>query len=80
MSGYPSLQHLEPDELPSHALGFLPTQGLLAGEVSLVPGHGPPQRRFEHGGRLVHVVAVETHRRFESQGVSGSQPRRHQSG
>ncbi len=44
--------------------------------VVLVPADRPAETGFEHGGRLVDVVAVQPHRGFEPQRVAGAEAAR----
>src|SRR5690606_22266377 len=51
------LVHHQADHLARVALGLLPLEHLAADEVAaLVERHGPAERRFVRGHRLVHVL------------------------
>ena len=75
---WPAVDHLEADDLAGRALGLLAAQHVAAEERRLVPADDPAQVAFEHGGGLVHVVAVEAHRRLEAQRVARAEAARDQ--
>src|SRR5262249_41628249 len=75
-----TVEHLEADDLPQHAVRLLLAQTRGADEVVLLPADDPAQIRLERRRRLVDVVAVEAHRRFEPQGVSRAEPARNDAG
>src|SRR5690606_11120709 len=66
--------HHQADQLARHARRLLRLQRGAADEVAaLVQRHGPGQAGFPRGGRLVHVLAIEVHARFQAQGVARAQ-------
>src|SRR5262249_10101280 len=65
-----AVDHLEADDLALRTFGFLCPQRGSADEVVLLPADDPAQIRFHRSRRLVDVVAVEAHARFEPQRVA----------
>src|SRR5690606_19819447 len=66
--------HHQANQLARHARRLLRLQRGAADEVAaLVQRHGPGQAGFPRGGRLVHVLAIEVHARFQAQGVARAQ-------
>ena len=65
------------DEFAGRSLLALARQRLAPDEVSLLPLHGPAQRRLERRRGLIDVVAVEHEPRLETERIPCSQPHRH---
>jgi len=65
---------LQPHQPTLHTFAALLLQHLTADErLGHLQMHQPAQAHLKRGGGGVHVAAVEVHRRFESQGVAGSE-------
>src|SRR5213075_1688625 len=65
-----AIEHLESDQLSRRALGFLTLQHIEPEKLLLLPSDNPSEVGFDDGGGFVHVVAVETHRGFETKRVT----------
>src|SRR4051812_40235326 len=75
-----SIEHLEPNQLSPRRAGLLVLQHVEAEKLLLLPTDDPPEIRLDNRRRLVHVVSVETHRRFETEGVACAEARRNHTG
>src|SRR5262245_59757991 len=64
------VDHLKANQLPRGTAFLLLEQSAAADEVALLPADRPAEAGLDHGRRLVDVVAVETHGRFEAQRVA----------
>src|SRR6185436_19202488 len=78
LPGDAAIDHLEAHEFPRNTFGFLLAQRLGADEIGLLPADDPSEIGLERGRRLIDVVAMEPHRRFETQRVSRAQAARQQ--
>ncbi len=74
----PRSSSLETDDLARHAGGLLLPQHGRADEVVFLPADDPAQIRFERARRLIDVVAVEPHGRFEPERVPRAKAARNQ--
>ncbi len=72
------VEQFEAGDLSRDALGLLCTQRGGAQEVALVPAHDPAQAGFERRRRVVDVVAVETHGRFQPECIAGAESARNE--
>src|SRR5215210_7827922 len=80
MAGDRAVEHFETHQSARRPLGLLPFQYIGADELVLLPADDPAKVRLEDCRRLVHVVAVEAHRRFEPKGVARAEAGRHHAG
>ncbi len=64
-------QH-QADEL-SVAMLLLVEQWLATDEIPVVEDQGPPHVGFPGGDAFIHVVAVQVHAGFQTQGIAGAQ-------
>src|SRR3954454_13689929 len=76
LAGDRAIEHLESNQPPGYTLRFLPLQNVEAEKPRFLPADDPPEIGFENGGGVVHVVAIETHRRFEPERVPCAEPGR----
>ena len=74
----PALEHLEADQPAARARPLLREQRLPADERFLVPADRPAEPRLDQGGRLVHVLTVQTHSRLQPERVASAEPCRAQ--
>src|ERR1700730_3262715 len=72
VAGDATVQHLETNQPPRKSLLAGPQDGVTADEV-LVEVQGPIQPCLERIRVSIHVIAVEAHPRFQSQGVARAQ-------
>src|SRR5204863_3133884 len=75
-----AVEHLEARQLARRPLGLLPLQDVGADERLLLPADDPVEVGLDDRGRLVHVVAVEAHRRLEPQRIPRAEACRHHTG
>src|SRR5712692_3519512 len=80
MSGDAFVYHLEADELPARTFLLFAIENVAAHEVALVELHDPGEVGLERRGRVIDVVPVERHLRFQAQRVSRAESARLRAG
>src|SRR5829696_8477648 len=73
VAGDTAFSHLETGELALHATFFLTCQRFAADEVALIKLANPSKIRLKESSGLVNLVTVQSHSRFESQRIAGSE-------
>src|SRR5829696_7597350 len=68
-----AFSHLETGELALHATFFLTCQRFAADEVALIQLANPSEIRLKESSGFVNLVTVQSHSRFESQRIAGSE-------